>query len=328
MAVKDVFAPNPDEVGEVAMKKEIGEVKQTADNMSVIDKTMETAKKLAGHGVIEAQLERQNKENEKLANENKDLSTQVQDARTDVLRAELSGKIDKLSEDLKSKGTSQKSIGDQLTEIKSVATELGMGTGKFGEVKEILTFLNSFRPDKSLADQIKSAQEVMTLINPNKPERALMPGDISPLTVELKKIDSSVQLQIAKMEDDRQAREHQFQLEMKKFEIETDTRKQEVQGKLALEQERNAMLSGGIERLGRIMISAAANGDQAISGPISAAVKTIEAGIGEEGAFPCSCGTTLGIAKDASNVSCPSCGTQYAIRRVAQTAAEEAGPII
>jgi len=319
MPVEDVFIPKSKKITDVN-KQTIDEVQKEAQHMEVIDKTMGTARKLAGTDAMQVEMQRKETRMKEIEKENKELRTQVEQSRTDIVRAELGGKIDHLSELMRG-GASSKSIGDQIKEIKTTAGELGIGESRVSELKDMAALIGSLSQNKGLADQIKEAKELMDAIS--KPEKeSQISGVPASVMLEMKKMDHNVQLKIQQMEDDRLQRKQDFDLKVKQWDEERESRRDESAAKIQVERERNELIGGGLERLGRVFAQATSEIPSQGAGisrhGVSAPV--IEAGEGAFGEIECpGCQSIVPIARDAIRAVCPGCGQNYTVKRVPVT---------
>jgi len=290
---------------------QVDQVQKTAEHIKVIDDTVSTADKLAGGPAYRQQLDKSNEELNSLREENKKLLEQLHRADIATIKSELGGKIDQLT-DTVNKGASRDKISDQIEDIKKTATALGLGSTKMSELNEMMSFIEKLRPTKDLADQIKEAKELLKNIEPQKGEGT--PELPASIALQMKKMDHDLQITLEKMADERQERQHKFELTMLEFKDNRDFRKAEIDAKIAVERDRNELLGNLINRFG----AAAAKG-AVDAGGIGAKVsnQVIEAGEDEFGEGPCpSCGSIIAIAKDATQAICPNCKTFYTIHRI------------
>jgi hypothetical protein len=300
--------------------------------MDAVDKAMETAKKLAGTNVLaeelrskEAKLEEARKEQEKTAKE-------LQNAQMQVIQTQLGSKIDQLSEAVKS-GASAKSIGDQIADIKKAAGELGLGTSKISEFKDIANLIQSFNPQKGLAEQIKDAKDLLSILQPEKGTGALVEGVPAAVAVELKKLDADLKIRLEQMADARQISEQNFKITLLKFEEDRDIRRQEVDGKILMERERNQLISGALktigESIGKGLKDATTTSPGGVSQGTEAIAKHYRVDISKEkdlGKFPCpNCHNEVGIGPTSTTAQCVGCNSQFEIvRDTPQASAAEA----
>ena len=311
MPVEDVFAPKPKSVTNVN-SHEIDEVQKTAERISVIDDTIGKAEKLAGLKGYQEQLKRQEAKMEELEKEKRKIEQQLQESRMEVIQKELGGKIDHLSEALKA-GATPKSIAEEIAEVKKTASELGLGSSRLSELREMMALVSSLNTSKGLAEQVREAKDLLETLKPERePDIARIPANV---TLELKRMDRDLQLEIQRMQDERQRRDQEWQLTVRKWEEEREMRKDELAAKVKMEEDKNKLIGDGFERLGRVFAQATSEMSQEAAGGVSSQV--IEAGVGEFGEIPClKCNSSVPIARDGVRAVCPSCGQQYNIKRV------------
>jgi len=255
-------------------------------------------------------------EKKKIEDENRKLREEVHEKEIQVVRTELGGKIDELAKSMAS-GASKASIADQIGEIKKAAGELGLGGSKFEDITNMLDVVEKIRPSKALPDQIQEAKALLESFG------AGTKGASDTVTLELKKLESQTNLEIERMRDERSRRDKEWDMEKLKWQEERELRQQEIQGKLALERERNSMLSGGIDRLGRVFAQATEDGG-ASGVATKVGAKVIDATEGDFGEVQCSCGGVVPVAKDSLRAICPQCETVYKVNRIAKKVVEEA----
>jgi ribosomal protein S27E len=198
--------------------------------------------------------------------------------------------------------TSQPKISEQLAEIRGTATELGWIQSK-GE--------------KSLSEQLEEVKAIAKEFGLVESRGA---GGISDtVAIELEKMRINHELELERMKDDRSRKDKEWELTVRRWDDEKELKRQEIQGKLAVEKDRNEFLSSGIEKLGGVIVRATAAGAEAGIGGSANKISSqvIEAGEGEFGETMCpACKNTIAIAKDASSAICPGCNTIYPVRRI------------
>jgi predicted XRE-type DNA-binding protein len=326
MPVEDIFIPKSKKITDVN-KQTIDEVQKEAQHMEVIDKTMGTARKLAGTDAMQVEMARKETRMAEIEKENKELQKQVQESRIEIVQKELGGKIDHLSETMKA-GATPKSIGEQITDIKKTAGELGIGESRISELKNMADLIGSLRQTKGLAEQVKEAKDLLETLKPEK--EAELSGVPASIMLEMKKMDHDVQLRIQQMEDERLQRKQEFDLKIKQWDEDRELRRDEVAAKIQIEKERNELMAGGLERLGRVFAQATSENP---SQGVGAATRgtpppIIEAGEGDFGEISCQvpgCHSSVPVARDAVSAICPGCGQRYTIKRipVQETASED-----
>lgn len=335
MVVKAVWTPKPKRITDMAPKEDVDQVKQAADHMNVIDSVQKTASRLSG-------ADRLMQENEQIRNERDEARKEAETSKFDAMKAELKSQIDQVSQGLR-QGASNQDLAKQLSDVVSVAERMGMKQEQRGDLKDMITMVKEFR-GPSFEEQLKSYAQVMQLLSGNgkkeeKPQQSQ--GVSDQVAVQLKQLDTNLQLQLQKMQDERQEREHRFQFEMERFKAEREERQNELNARIGAEQERNKMFGQGFQQIGRAIVKAANEGAVSVqrapqgnrvqgrqdqrqaAGQGQQQVPVIEAGEGEAGEVQCpTCGQgTVPVAEDASRASCLECGQRFSIRRVG--AAEE-----
>jgi hypothetical protein len=230
----------------------ISDVKKQADDMGVIKGTINTARELSGAPALEQEIDRKDKKLEKVEQERDQAIADKHKAEIDSVRTDLGSKIDHLTESLQS-GASRKTIADEIGDIKKAATELGMGGSKVSEIRDLMSLVETMNPRKNLVEQLKEAKELLSTLQPpqEKPKGLSLDGMPAEIVLQLKKMDTDLQVTLEQMRDKRQRDDHDFQITLKKWEEEREARRAEIEGKLTVERERNQLLAGGITMFGR-----------------------------------------------------------------------------
>ena len=301
---------------------DISDVEKKTKDMNIIDQAMDTARKLAGTDALTGELVRKDKKVEDLQKEKDKTDNELQDAKMQIIQKELGGKIDQLSDAIKA-GASPKSIGDQITEIKKAAGELGLGTSKISEFKEIASLIQGFNPQKGLADQIKEAKELISILQPAPGKESLVEGVPAAVVVELKRLDSDLKIRLEQMADARQERDQNFQITLKKWDEDRDIRRLEVDGKILMERERNTLISGALktigESIGKGIKDAATTSPGGVSQATQAVAKHYRVDISKEkdlSEFQCpGCQSNVGIGPTTTLAECINCHSQFEIVR-------------
>lgn len=298
-------------------EENIGDVKKLADNMGVMNETMGAARKLAGTDTLSQELDRKEKKVEDLGKEKDKVTQDLQDARLQIIQTQLGSKIDQLSETVKS-GGSAKSIGEQIAEIKSVAGDLGLGTSKVSEFKDMANLIQSLNPHKDLAQQIKEAKDILSVLQPEKGKEAHIEGVPAEIAVQLKKMDTDFQLKIEEMKDARQKSDQDFQITVKRWEEERDIRRQEVDGKILVERERNQLFSGALKTVGGAIGQGLAASPGSINQGQQSTAKNYQFQVpeGEGGTSECpNCHAPIGIGPTTTLAQCVNCNGQFKVAR-------------
>jgi hypothetical protein len=312
----------------------IDEVKQETEHMSAIDKAMDTARKLAGTDILAESVKERDKKMEKMQDDHDKTKDELQKTQLKLIEEQLGGKIDKLSDSIKG-GASTKSIGDQITDIKKAATELGLGGGKVSEFKEMADLIKGLNPQKSIVEQIKEANELSAMLHPAKEKETLVEGMPPAIAVELKKLDSDLKIRLEQMADARQERDQNFQITLKKWDEERDIRRQEVDGKILVERERNQIFSGALKTIGESIGKGLKDAGTTSPGGVSQGTQSIaqhyrvNINKGEDlSEFECpGCHSKVGIGPTTALAECINCHSQFEIVRApAVTSTETSQP--
>jgi hypothetical protein len=304
---------------------DISDVEKKTKDMTIIDQAMETARKLAGTDVLTEEMKRKEDklEEERKAKEKaeKDLAKKE----TELVEERLGSKIDKLTESI-SRGASPQSIAEQIGDIKKAAGELGLGGSKVSEFKEMATLIQSLNPQKDLAAQVKDARDLLTALQPERGKESLVEGVPAAVAIELKKMDSDFKIRLEQMADARQERDQNFQITLKKWEEDREIRRQEVDGKILVERERNQMIAGGLEIIGKAAGKAYAESGGGLAASLgsvsqrqSGAAKTghIEIDQGQSGTFECpNCHSPIGVGPTSVTAQCVKCSSRFPIARI------------
>jgi hypothetical protein len=318
----------------------IDDVEKQAKDMGVIQGAMNTAKQLAGTGALETQLAEANKRAEKAADAERKAVEDKHKAEIDKVEATLGGKIDGLAKSYAG-GASKETIADQIAEIKKAANELGMGTSKISELREMMSLISTLNPQKSMIDQIKDAKELIAaIVPPVDTHGGLSVGGMpASIALELKKMDHDVQITLESMKDERQRRDQEFQLRIKQWDIEREDRLGEAQARIQVEQERNKMFGGAVETVGKAIGHGIAEASQAggqragpIAGNAAQSAKSYIVDLEPTDSnkvieFNCPvCKTKLAVGPDATEASCIRCSSKFTFNR--QPAVAMPGPVL
>jgi len=312
--IKDAYIPDATNVTPVVQKTD--DLKKMTEGIKAVNEIKNVAGAVSGLDAIQRELERKEKKMEEIEKEREQAKREAQETKMELIQKELGGKIEQLSQTIKS-GASQKSISEQLTEVKKAAVDLGLGTSKVSEFKEMANLIQSLGPQqKGLAEQVKEAKELLAAMQPEKEKETHVERIPAEIALEMKKMETNLQVTLEQMKDERQRKDHEFQLTLKKWEEEKELRRQEIESKLMLEKERNELIGGGLERLGRVIAQATLETEIPSQ---SRKIAAIQAGEGEFGEVTCinpNCQATVPIARDAMKAICPGCGTTYNINRI------------
>lgn len=305
----------------------ISDVQQESENMNVIDKTMETARKLSGTSALEKQVENANDRADKAQKERDKAVEDKHKAEIEKVEEALGAKIDNLAKSYAG-GASKDTIAGQIAEIKKAANELGMGTSKVSELQEMMVLIKSLNPQKSLAEQIQEAQALIALVQPEKKEEGIMDGMPASIALQVTKINADLQVTLEKMKDERQDRDQKFELEKLKWEEDRDIRRQQVDGEIMVQHDRNRIMADGIKMFGgaagkAIADSMAQNqgvaaqpGGQPRGQPSERQTFHINLAEGETGTTECPyCHTPIGVGPEQTVAGCVGCNAQFEVKR-------------
>ena len=263
---------------------EVEEVKHEVTLMEAKAQKAEAEKKLKGENVMAEELKEERAER-------KVAEKALKDAQLENVKIELQGDIKRLAEAAERKGES---------------ADFTKAFEKLTDTAKLLGYTPpSVLEKKTFAEQLKEALDIAQQFGYAK-------GDGSQVTLQMKKMDTDVQLQLAKMEDDRLQRKQEWDLRLKQFDEDKQNKKDEIEAKIAVERERNTLLSNLITELKEF-------GSQVMGKPSGqvAAPQVIDAGEGESGDISCpSCSSVIPIGSTDAKATCPGCGTAYPIRRI------------
>lgn len=299
----------------------INEVQKEAENMSIIDKTMATARKLSGAEGLAEQLDKKDRKIEEVQKEREKAERETQNAQLQLIQSTLGSKIERLGE-LIDAGGSRKSITEQIGEVKKAATELGLGTSKVSEFKEMATLIQSLNPHRDLTQQIKDAKDLLSILQPDKAKEAPAGALPAEIVLQVKKIDADLQIKLEEMRDERQRKDQDFKLTLLKYEEDRDIRRQEVDGNILVQRERNELIAGALKTVGGAIGQGMRDGVKSQPGGISQAqpgtgkIYQFEMPEGTFGTTECTkCGAPIVVAPTTTLAECVKCNTQYPVVR-------------
>jgi len=240
------------------------------------------------------------------------------------VKTELGGKIDQLKQSVES-GTSRRNISEQIAEVKQAATDMGLGGSKFSEIQEALALVDKLRPNKNLAEQIKEAKELLEPLEGRNTQGQVAPEiaiQLKKVDIELKKMDIDRQIQIEQMRDERDRRDKEWTLTVKKWDDEKHLKEQEIAQKAVADAERTQFMKGTVNTFGKVIGQSFMEDGGVVAGQPKQF--TIEAGVGEEGDVECpGCKTSVFLPPDANDLICPSCGSTGKVIRQAVAAGKK-----
>jgi hypothetical protein len=308
-------------------------VKKQTQDMDAIDQAMSSARKLSGAKTLQEEIDRKDQKLEKVEQQRDKAIEDKHKAEIEKVETALGAKIDNLAKSYIG-GASKESIADQIGEIKRAATELNIGGSKISEIREIMNLITTLNPQKTLADQIKDTKELINIIAPSdKGKEFSLGGMPATIALELKKMDTNLQITLENMKDERQRKDQEFQIMVKKWDDEKAMKMQEIQGKIAVEREKSEMFAGALQTLGKAAGEAYAEnltkgGAAAVR---SSAQETygIRLGESEQGTFECPhCKSPIGVGPTSVNARCVRCGGVYPISRIPRPATTPAAESI
>jgi hypothetical protein len=308
-------------------------VEKEAKDMNVVKGAMNTARELAGAGTLEKQIDEANKRATKAEEERQQAIEGKHKAEIEKVETALGAKIDGLAKSYTG-GASKESIADQIAEIKKAAAELNMGGSKVSELREMMSLINTLNPHKSMVDQIRDAKELISAIvpQPGKTNEFSIGGMPAAIALELKKMDTNLQVTLENMKDERQRRDQEFALKIKQFDLERQDRIAEAQGKIQVEQERNKMISGGLETIGRAIGHGLADGSREAAPPGSIGARQpeppksyhIELNENEADEFGCpKCAARIAVGPTTTEAQCVGCNSRFPVVRKPATQTPE-----
>jgi hypothetical protein len=299
-------------------------VKKQTQDMDAIDQAMSSARKLSGAKTLQEELDRQDKKLEKVEQERNKAVEDKHKAEIDIVRTELGSKIDHLQESWQG-GASKKTIGEEISDIKKAASELGLGGSKVSELRELMALIQTLNPKRNMAEEIKEAKDLLATLQPPQQEKqGIIGGFPAEIALQIKKMDTDLQLHLEQMKDDRLRRDQEFKLELKKWDEERDMRRAEIQGKIDSDKERAEMFAGALQTIGKAAGEAyAENLTKGVAAPGTSAQETygIRLGESEQGTFECPhCKSPIGVGPTSINARCVTCGGTYPISRIPRPA--------
>lgn len=249
-----------------------------------------------------------------LEQQNEELQRQLHEKEIETVRVELSGKIDQLSQSIK-EGASQKSIGQQIADIKQAAADMGLGGTKFDDIQAALDLVERLKPTaRTLPEQVKDAKDLVETFGTKT--------DGGNLSLEIEKVKGDREMALAKLNADIVAGNRDFQLKLKQWEEEREDKKAIASAELTVKREGNQLLADLVEKLAQVIL-AAKGGAVASAATGAIASREILAGEGDSGEVECpGCHGIIPISEAVTNAICPTCGTGYSISRIAKPASE------
>ena len=136
------------------------------------------------------------------------------------------------------------------------------------------------------------------------------------ILLQLKKMEQDLQLRLEQMRDERDRRDKEWQLTLKRWEEERELRRAEAQQKYEIDKVRMETLKSSFDRAVKIIARGLAEEQSGSPGQIAQAYH-VEAAEGEMGQFICpKCGSPVAIAPDTVSAICAKCGFTAPVTRV------------
>lgn len=158
------------------------------------------------------------------------------------------------------------------------------------------------------------------------------PGGIPPdIQIKLQQMDTDLKIRLANMENERDARNKEWQLTLMKYNDGKALGQQRLQEEIAANTERTQLMKGALDTVGRIAGKAMVEGGGGeVAQKTAARQYPLTADEGETGEFDCpGCGAKLYLAPDAVEVPCAACGSISSFTRTKPEAppVEEEKPV-
>ena len=322
----------------------VDQVKKTAEDINTVRSVVGTAEELAGVKGYQDRIKERDDKNESLRTENDELKGKVHETELSSLKEYINLKIDGIMNE----GAKGKDVVGQIQQLKEAAEIMGMKRGEEGVGKErtafdfALSMLERMAPKQtSIVESLRELLEVKTLLLPEEKRAAETPAMGPPeLQFQIAKLNTESAITLEKLKDDRQEREHRFQFDMKKFEVQTAQQAAEINAKINAQREQTQLFASGFEQVGNALAKGfqdrgGGGGGGAAGNPIAGAARGVvkgaakgvispilEAAVGESGSIECeSCQEEMFLAADATQTICPGCQTVYDIKRVGDSIA-------
>lgn len=294
-------------------KSDADAVDKTTQHMKAIKEVKDVAEEISGAGELRKQYEESEKARKKteaeLAEERqKQLQTEIKNLQTEMTKL------------FDQKGPNPE-VAKLMQQLENTKTELIQSRFDYldKEIKELRTMKASGASQSALDEQIKQIKSAAMELGLQAPSGTTMSPE---LQVQLKQMDIDMQLHMEQMKDDRDRRDKEWQLTLKKWDEERDQKEREIAARVAVEKDKIALGGDFMKKIGTTFARATMDaGQEMTAGKVASQV--IEAGVGDFGEMPCptaGCGGTIAIARDALKAVCSNCSTVYDIRRIAKEA--------
>jgi DNA repair exonuclease SbcCD ATPase subunit len=287
------------------------EVNKTTQHMKAIKEVKDVAEELSGAG----QLRKQAAESEKARLKSEaELAQERQNQLQEQIRS-MQTEITKLFDQ---KGPNPE-VARLMQELENSKNELIQTRFNYldNQIKELSNMKAAGASQTDLDQQIKQIKAAATELGLQPPSGTTMSPE---LQVQIKQMDINLQLQMEQMKDERDRRDKEWQLTVRKWDEEKEQRERELASKVAVEREKMEIVGDFVKKIGVTFAQAStAAGQETTAGKVAS--QAIEAGEGDFGEINCptpGCRGTIAVAKDAVKAVCPSCSTVYDIQRIAK----------
>ncbi len=327
MVVKDVFAPKPSNVANVAKKEAISEVQRTANEIDVVAATKKKAEELAGLPGTQQELI-ESRVAERKARETLEQNNQEQ------LRGSITSMEKKLSETHAEDAGQILALSTKLEAAKAESTRTMFDT-LTNKINDLEKMKVESAPTTDIVKQVKGIKELFTELGliSSQQQSSTVPGEIA---LQMKKMDFDMQQNTEERVDERARRDREWQLTVMKWEEEKEFKKAELAITASAKKEQNSMIMGIAQTIGEAVakgttvapatpVSAKApqrpaqkenvaeNKEEKPTGAIP-----IQVPEGQSGQFECvNCPGLVAVAEDAEGAMCAECETIYSVARVA-----------
>ncbi len=248
------------------------------------------------------------------APQEKEPLVQIEPIKFDIQAGEkaASERATKAEEDAAQERNRRGELQNELGKERLERLESGFNT-QVGELKKAL---DEKKDEKTITEKLSEIKETAATLGwgPQQVSNQV-PADIQ---LQMRKMDSDLQLRLAEMEDNRSHRDKEWQLTIKQWDDERQLKQQELAQKAASDAERTQLMRSGLGTMGKVIGQSFME-----NGGVSAQPKnfSIEAGVGEEGEVTCpGCSASMFLPPDANDLVCPSCGSVGKVVRKAVAA--------
>ena len=187
------------------------------------------------------------------------------------------------------------------------------------QIQELTRMIQSNAPQKNIAEQIKEAEETGALLGLARPSPQT--SDIQ-ASLALKKLDFEQTVELRRLAKEERAEGRRWQLELRRMDDERDARRQEEERQRKRDEmfaKAPTMIGGALPK-GIIETEAS----KPSGAPAGRTKHHIEAPVGEGGEVQCSeCGQPVTIGPTARSAVCANCETKYSIKRTEKIEPEE-----